>query len=77
MEFDKAYWNKIIPKKQFLSTVDLLNLGLFGSKQGWYRAIKDYDIPIFYISPKRMVAQREDVIKFLTERSQLQIRVLD
>jgi hypothetical protein len=77
MEFDKAYWNRMLPKKPFLSTVDLLNLGLFGSKQGWYRAIKDHDIPIFYISQKRMVAQREDVIKFLVERSQIQINVLD
>jgi hypothetical protein len=69
MNFDKNYWNKLLKKKEFFSTSDLLKMGLFGSKNGWYLAIEEYKIPVFYITDHRMIVYRDDLIKFLEIRA--------
>jgi hypothetical protein len=44
-------------------------MGLFGSKNGWYLAIEEYKIPVFYITDHRMIVYRDDLIKFLEIRA--------
>jgi hypothetical protein len=63
-------FDKLIPKKEFLTVAELRKTGLFGSSSATLKAVKKGLIPRIKVSCRRSLIPRESILKFIQDNFQ-------
>lgn len=59
---------KILKGRDLYTPVELVRLGIYGSKSGVHRAIRNHELEATFISDRRLVIFKESIIKHVEAR---------